>query len=211
MNEKRYIQELISQGEHSQQDFKYKVMDAHKLAKSVSAFANTDGGRLLIGVRDDGHISGVRSEEEIYMMHAAAFEFCKPAVSIKFDTYHVEGKTLVVATIPPSEKRPIFAIDEEGRRRAYIRIADENIVASPVHLVVWREQFSPQGSLMAFNENEKQLMETMAKQPMQTLNQIVRRSHLARHKVSTLLGRFIRYNLVAWHFTDRQFKFTLNE
>ena len=117
MNEKRYIQELISQGEHSQQDFKYKVMDAHKLAKSVSAFANTDGGRLLIGVRDDGHISGVRSEEEIYMMHAAAFEFCKPAVSIKFDTYHVEGKTLVVATIPPSEKRPIFAIDEEGRTR----------------------------------------------------------------------------------------------
>ena len=64
---------------------------------------------------------------------------------------------------------------------------------------------------MAFNENEKQLMETMAKQPMQTLNQIVRRSHLARHKVITLLGRFIRYNLVAWHFTDRQFKFTLNE
>ena len=103
------------------------------------------------------------------------------------------------------------AIDEEGRRRAYIRIADENIVASPVHLVVWREQFSPQGSLMAFNENEKQLMKTMAKQPMQTLNQIVRRSHLARHKVITLLGRFIRYNLVAWHFTDRQFKFTLNE
>ncbi|WP_418631273.1 helix-turn-helix domain-containing protein [Waltera sp.] len=35
--------------------------------RSVSAFANTRGGRLLIGVRDDGHISGVKSEEEIFM------------------------------------------------------------------------------------------------------------------------------------------------
>ena len=62
MDEKRYLQSLISEGEHRQQDFKYKVQDAMKLAKSVSAFANTDGGRLLIGVRDDGHMSGVRSE-----------------------------------------------------------------------------------------------------------------------------------------------------
>ena len=77
---KRYLLSLISEGEHQQQDFKYKVADALKLAKSVSAFANTDGGRLLIGVRDDGHLSGVRSEEEIFMMQAAATNYCRPAV-----------------------------------------------------------------------------------------------------------------------------------
>ena len=68
-SDKQYLQSLIREGEHQQQDFKYRVSDAQKLAKSVSAFANTDGGRLLIGVRDDGNMSGVRSEEEIYMMH----------------------------------------------------------------------------------------------------------------------------------------------
>ena len=73
MNDKFYLLSLIREGEHQQQDFKYRVSDAHKLAKSVSAFANTDGGRLLIGVRDDGNMSGVRSEEEIYMMHQAAY------------------------------------------------------------------------------------------------------------------------------------------
>ena len=41
MDDKKYLLSLISQGEHSQQDFKYKVQDAVKLAKSVSAFANT--------------------------------------------------------------------------------------------------------------------------------------------------------------------------
>ncbi|MDY3842491.1 MAG: ATP-binding protein, partial [Prevotella sp.] len=63
MDDKAYLQDLIAQGEHRQQDFKYKVQDAYKLAISVSAFANTAGGRLLIGVRDDGTIAGVSSEE----------------------------------------------------------------------------------------------------------------------------------------------------
>ena len=56
MDGKRHLLNLISEGEHQQQDFKYRVTDACKLAKSVSAFANTNGGRLLIGVRDDGHL-----------------------------------------------------------------------------------------------------------------------------------------------------------
>ena len=42
--DKERLLELIAQGEHEQQDFKYVVMDAAKLAKSVSAFANTHGG-----------------------------------------------------------------------------------------------------------------------------------------------------------------------
>lgn len=61
MNDKNYLLSLVREGEHQQQDFKYRVADAGKLAKSVSAFANTDGGRLLIGVRDDGQIAGVGS------------------------------------------------------------------------------------------------------------------------------------------------------
>ena len=59
-DDSRYILRLISEGEHQQQDFKYKITDAMKLARSVSAFANTEGGRLLIGIRDDGAVSGVK-------------------------------------------------------------------------------------------------------------------------------------------------------
>ena len=161
MDDKRYLISLIREGEHQQQDFKYRVSDACKLAKSVSAFANTDGGRLLIGVRDDGNLSGVRSEEEIYMMHQAAYKYCKPESSIKFDTYHIDGRTIVIATVPPSGHRPICAIDEEGHKRAYIRINDENIVASPVHLALWRESQKPQGSIMTYDDTIRQLLDVM--------------------------------------------------
>ena len=207
MDDKHYIHSLIREGEHQQQDFKYRVSDACKLAKSVSAFANTDGGRLLIGVRDDGNLSGVRSEEEIYMMHQAAYKYCKPEASIKFDTYHIEGRTIVIATVPPSTRKPVYAIDAEGKARAYIRINDENIVASPVHLALWRESQKPQGAVMTYDDTIRQLLDAMPTQ--QTLNQIVRQSRLPRHKVITLLARLIRFGTVNWQYTNQQFLFSL--
>ena len=203
MDDKQYLLSLIREGEHQQQDFKYRVADAVKLARSVSAFANTDGGRLLIGVRDDGHLSGVRSEEEIYMMHQAAYRYCKPEASIQFDTYHAEGRTIVVATIPPSDKRPVCALDEEGQLRAYIRIADENIVASPVHLALWREAQKEQGTVITYDDDIRHLLKVM--QGQLTLNQIVRLSHLPRRKVIVLLARLIRFNLVRWEYVNQQF------
>ena len=206
MDDRRYLLSLIKEGEHQQQDFKYKVTDAAKLARSVSAFANTDGGRLLIGVRDDGHLSGVRSEEEIYMMHQAAYKFCKPEASIKFDTYHAEGRNIVVATVPPSLKRPVCALDEDGRQRAYIRIADENIVASPVHLALWREAQLERTTMMTYSDDVRRLIATLQTERL-TLNQVVRRSGLQRYKVISLLARLVRFGVVHWEYRDRQFLF----
>ena len=208
MDDRRYLQSLIKEGEHQQQDFKYRVSDARKLARSVSAFANTDGGRLLIGVRDDGNMSGVRSEEEIYMMHQAAYRYCRPEASIKFDTYHVEGRTIVVATVPPSDRRPVCAVDEDGRQRAYIRIADENIVASPVHLAVWRESQNPQGTVFTYTDSVRKILDTLQDQRL-PLNLVVRRSRIGRHQVIALLARLIRFRTVQWEYSDQQFLFSL--
>lgn len=207
MDDRHYLLSLIKEGEHQQQDFKYRVSDARKLARSVSAFANTDGGRLLIGVRDDGHLSGVRSEEEIFMMHQAAYKYCKPEPSIKFDTYHVDGRTIVIATVPPSDKKPVCAKDEDGKSRAYIRIADENIVASPVHLALWRETQKTRGSVMTYDEAVRQLLDAM--EGFLTLNQIVKRSNLPRHQVIALLARLIRFGTAKWEYSDQQFLFSL--
>ena len=207
MDDKRYLQSLIEEGEHQQQDFKYRVDDPCKLAKSVSAFANTDGGRLLIGVRDDGYIAGVRKEGEIYVMHQAAYKYCQPEASVRFDTYHAEGLTVVIATVPPSDKKPICAQDEDGRMKAYIRIKDENIVASPVLFALWRESQKPQGALLTFDEEIRGLLDVM--QGQLTLKQIVRQSKLPRHKVITLLAHLIRFGTVKWEYVEKEFVFGL--
>ena len=208
MDDRQFLQSLIREGEHQQQDFKYRVSDALKLAKSVSAFANTDGGRLLIGVRDDGNMSGVRDEEEIYMMHQAAYRYCRPEASIKFDTYHVDGRTIVIATVPPSDRRPICVVSDNEKPRAYIRIADENIVASPIHLTIWRESQNPQGSMLTYTDAVRKILDVLQDQRL-SLNLIVKRSHIPRPKVISLLARLIRFNVVHWEYRNQQFVFSL--
>ena len=131
-----YIHALIAEGEHQQQDFKFEISDARKIAKTLSAFANTHGGRLLIGVKDNGKIAGVRSEEEQYMIEAAARMYCHPEVSYHTQVYQVEGRNILIAHIDESPRKPVYARDESGRNLAYLRIKDENILATPVHLRV---------------------------------------------------------------------------
>ena len=208
MDDKKYLTDLISQGEHSQQDFKYKVQDAVKLARSVSAFANTEGGRLLIGVRDDGNISGVRSEEEIYMMHAAASKYCRPESGISFGTYHADGRTVVIATIPPATRKPVCAIDDDGKKVAFVRIADENIVASPVLLEIWRQEQMAQ-TVMHYTSTEQAFIGVMKANPQSTLNRLVRLSKQGRHHVIGTLARLVRYGIVKWEYEDTKFLFSL--
>lgn len=141
------------------------------------------------------------------MMHQAAYKYCKPEPSIKFDTYHVDGRTIVIATVPPSDKKPVCAKDEDGKSRAYIRIADENIVASPVHLALWRETQKTRGSVMTYDEAVRQLLDAM--EGFLTLNQIVKRSNLPRHQVIALLARLIRFGTAKWEYSDQQFLFSL--
>lgn len=213
------LQRMIAQGEHQQQDFKYKIDDAPKLARSVSAFANTDGGRLLIGVRDDGTIHGVRSEEEIFMMHAAAYKYCTPVPVIQFETLQVPTaphgghlRTVVICTVLPSPQRPIFAL-ESPARTAYIRIDDENIVASPVHLAIWRQEARLRGEAYGDTPEEHALLLALNEYPEGlSLNALQRElkasaSATPRHLVIDILARFIRFGLARIKRQDQQWFF----
>lgn len=96
-----YIQKLIDEGEHLKQDFKFEISDVRKIAKTLSAFSNTAGGKLLIGVKDNGRISGIQSDEEIYMVDGAAqILYCQPEVKFTSRKWNIEGKTVLEIDVP---------------------------------------------------------------------------------------------------------------
>ncbi|MBQ6038053.1 MAG: ATP-binding protein [Bacteroidaceae bacterium] len=211
MSESDYIHALIAQGEHQQQDFKFEISDICKIAKTLSAFANTDGGRLLIGVKDNGKIAGVRSEEEQYMIEAAAQVYCKPHVECEMQSYLIEGRTVLIATIEKSDHRPVCAKTEDGKYLAYVRVKDENIQATPVHLNVWKQGDRQNGELLEFTPREQHLLELMKQNDKLSLNQYCRRAHIPYPAAVRLLAKFIRYGIVETVFVDRQFHYKLKE
>lgn len=211
LTDTQYIHQLVAEGEHDHQDFKFEISDARKIARSISAFANTGGGRLLVGVKDNGKIAGVRSEEEIYMIEAAASMYCQPQVEITTHTHIVEGRTVLKIDIEEAGTKPVFALDEENKPKAYIRIADENILASPVHLKVWQHAKKERGALLTFTEREQNLLDILKEHELLTLNQCCKRSRTSRQTTCNLLADFIRFGLVVSVFQGHQFYFKLNE
>lgn len=139
----RKVRAMVAEGEHERQDFKYSISDARKIARSISAFANRSGGRLLIGVKDNGTIAGVRNEEDIYVVELAAERYCRPAVAVTFTAYSIDAATrVIVAEIPAADPPGVCVAEADGRLRAYYRVADENIAAPPLMAGAWRRRGS---------------------------------------------------------------------
>jgi predicted HTH transcriptional regulator len=203
-----YVQELILQGEHQQQDFKFEISDARKIAKSLSAFANTDGGRLLIGVKDNGKIAGVRSDEEAYMIESAANVYCSPEVRFSMTQHRVEGRVVLEVSIPEAENKPVCAKNEENKLLAYVRIADENILASPIHLEVWKQKKGVKGKLIEYTEIEKKLLDKLSDGDF-SMNRFCRETGLLRRDVQALIANFVRFGVVRLQFLNRKWTVTV--
>ena len=101
-----HILQLIEKGESEILDFKKTISSASKIAKTLSAFANHKGGRLLIGVNDNKTISGVKSEDEKYMLDMAAHFYCKPEIDIEIIEWEMGKKVVIEAIIPEGKNKP---------------------------------------------------------------------------------------------------------
>ncbi len=195
-----YIEQRIKEGEHQQQDFKFCITDSRKIAKSLSAFANTDGGRLLIGVKDNGKIAGANVDEEFHMIQAAANIYSKPKVSFESKVWNINGKDVLEITVPSSEQMPHYAKNEEGKWLAYIRKHDENKLANKILLEVWKRKNKPIGNYLEYTSTESLLMDYLEQHPDITLNKFCRLAKINRYKAERILVKLICWKVVMPNF-----------
>lgn len=205
-----YIEKLIREGEHQQQDFKFCITDSRKIAKSLSAFANTDGGKLLIGVKDNGKITGAKVEEEFHMIKAAAEMYCRPQISFESKVWQVNGKNVLEITIHQSEKMPHYAENEKGKWLAYLRKDDENLLANKILLEVWKRKSKPTGTHLEYTETETKLMDYLNDKKEISLNQFCRIARISRYKAERILVKLICWNVIELDISQIGNKYHIN-
>ncbi len=201
----KYLKDLIAEKEGLHLDFKFEVSDYSKIARSLVAFANTDGGKLLIGVKDNGRIAGVRSEEELYMIQGAAKLYCRPAIDYYFTTWQIGKKSVLEVTIPKSKKRPHYAKDDQGRWRAYIRVNDKNFVANTVMIRVWKNLENPnrQPISIQFKRKEDFLLKFLSSHEYITFSKLRSITGLDSRVVEDMLVDLITINVVEISFDEQ--------
>lgn len=204
-----YIRTLINEGEHQQLDFKFGVNDSKKIARTLAAFANTDGGRLLLGVKDNGAIAGVRSDEEYYMMEAGAHLYCRPPVAFDIHEWEEGGKNVLEVIVPKSNEVH-SAPDKDGIYRVFVRVGDQNYMANGVMLKVWKKRKNKTGVRIAFTEVEKTLIDYLEKNGRISLNTFKKLSGLSVKKCEHILANFIVLDILNINYSETGIYYTLH-
>lgn len=206
------VYSFIREGEHLRQDFKFEISDARKIARSLVAFANTEGGRLLVGVKDNGRIAGVRSDEEYYMIEAAATMYCKPIIPFSSRIHPVDGKTVLEIGIQPDpDNRPFKAKSDHNTWDAYIRVKDQNIQANPWLLKWWERLKDKSPVTIRYKSKEQQLLDLLNQHGSIRISDFVRAAHVPTREAEEILLDFSLLGIITFQQTEEDLYFFIKD
>lgn len=101
----------------------------------VVAFANTQGGRLVIGIDDETHqVVGVDSGRLFQIMDGLAnaiSDSCEPQIIPDIEPQTIEGKNVIVVTVEAGKNRPYYLKSKGKEQGTYIRVAGTSRLAFP--------------------------------------------------------------------------------
>lgn len=200
----KHIANLITQGEHQQLDFKHSISDSKKIARSLAAFANTDGGILLIGVKDNGNITGVNSEEEYYMLEGAAQMYCKPEVKFSVTRWDINKKVVLEVLVKSDPKNLYKALDKDGKWKAFFRVKDENILATPLRVKVWNAIRYRKPIKINLTPQDQALIDYLKKQKQVTVDECSRAAFLPHKETEQRLINLVALGLAIFKSTHEK-------
>jgi ATP-dependent DNA helicase RecG len=119
----------LERGENLNTEFKQWPLQPDDLAAAIVAFANTDGGRILIGVDDRGQVAGINLAERDRIARTVdnvAYNNIQPPVTVILETLtNEQGLSVLVVNIPKGKQRPYrtnrglyFVRTTSGKRQA---------------------------------------------------------------------------------------------
>ena len=146
------IEEIVH-GEAKNIEFKVMLpKDSEKYTKTIVAFANTQGGRLIIGIDDETHeVTGVDSDSAFRIMDSianAVSDSCTPQIVPDIELQTVDNRTVVVATVAPGPNRPYYLKSKGKEKGTFIRVAG---TSRPAHSEKIRE-LEMEGARISWDE-----------------------------------------------------------
>ena len=119
---KAELLEIIANGENSGVEFKRDEIRPEQLAKEIVALANFQGGRIILGVEDDGSITGIhRDRLEEWVMNIIRDKI-HPLMLPFYEEIKVDGEhTVAIITLPQGISKP-YVVRDGGAEKIYIRV-----------------------------------------------------------------------------------------
>ena len=185
------LRNLVRQGETETVEFKTKVNHPEKIVKEIVAFANTRGGKLLLGVSDQGKLLGLSATQEaVYTLEAAIAKYCFPEISFYREIIPLTAKrSIIIYTIFESEYKPHYTLFSKHKRhrQEYIRLADRSVKASREMKEILRRERRQSAVRFTYGEKEKVLLNYLKDHHYITLNNFAKLAGINRFLASRTL------------------------
>ena len=210
----RELEQLVDLGEGISLEFKRRVPRPERIAKEILAFANTNGGRILLGVSDDGTIEGFQNvSEQTFLLRQATESHCSPPVEYNTERIVVgERQDGIVVTVPESGEKPHSLVSEavNGEGRVYVRVEERSVEASDETVQRLRNQRPGERVTFEFGETESLLMRYLDDYGRITVPQLAQLADISPENASQTLLRLARADLLHLHESEDGDYFTLN-
>lgn len=194
------LRALVKKGEGTNLEFKLKASHPEKIVREVVAFANTDGGILLIGVGDDKSIPGLKfADEDEYLLTRAIQKYCSPEITYRLDKLTVQAeREVLIFTIPSSDQKPHYVIQdfENNLGKAYVRVLDRSVQASKEMREVLKGERKQRNIRFTYGEKEHTLMQYLAAHQMITVDEFSKAAHIPRAMASRTLVLLVLANVL---------------
>ena len=203
---------LIAQGEGETLEFKKKTTHPHRISRTLASLANTRGGRVLVGVDDDGRVVGVReAEEEIYVLREAAAHYIDPPLdTLRFREVEEDGRVVVIVTVPESLNKPHRAQVAEGDWRGYVRVRDESVQTSGLtEKLLERQQPAARFEKLPLNKQELTVIDYLKTHPRITLPQFMKLVNFGKRRAYQTLIKLVLHGCIRHHDKEKEPYYTL--
>jgi predicted HTH transcriptional regulator len=203
------VKQMILEGEGVSLDFKKTITSCEKIAKTIVSFANNKGGMLFIGVADNGSVVGVKSEdEEKYMIEKACSLFIKPLLDPFFEEIYIDHKLVLIVHIKESDIKPHYALDNDKKWWAYIRVEDKSLLASKIVLDVLKKQHQNEGVLIEYSTKETELLKYLSNNDRITLGEYAKLINTSKRKASRVLVNLLLSGILKVNSSEKGEFFT---
>lgn len=200
------LRELIARGEGEELEFKKKTTHPTRISRTLASLANTRGGRVLVGVDDDGRVVGVRdAEEEIFVLREAAAHYVDPPLELRFKELEEDGRVVVVVTVAESLNKPHRAQVAAGDWRGYVRVRDESVQTSGLtEELLARQQPAARFEKSPLNRQELAVLEYLKINPRITLGQFQKLVNIGQRRAYQTLIKLTLHGYLRHHDKEKE-------
>jgi predicted HTH transcriptional regulator len=151
------LKKICGKGETQNIEFKQYASEPNQIIEEISGFLNATGGRLFVGVNDDGTITGLKyAEDDLNFLRERLKSAIKPSIHLDMQVVQVSKKrAVIVINIPEGEHKPYRAYySETESSKIFFRVNDECIQASRELRSILKHSIREHGQTIRYSEIE---------------------------------------------------------